>query len=481
MAVQEQTPYQEITANGVTTSFVLDFDCENKDHLIVTLDGLEPPVGDWSLIGGSVVFITAPANDVLVTIQRNTPLSRTTDYQSYNNSFRPWSVNGDFDRIWLKLQELGVVDWLLSKRIDKEILDRIQADIQYDLLAQGREQELKVYLESIVNNLTGENTLPLRDLYIQTWSGRTQEQKNKENISAQDYGAVGNGTTNDSAAFTNLELEYTGRTIDLLGKTYLVNSVPTGNNYINGSFLKTDGKTVQANNTDALISALADTGYDSAVPNDQITWLGTYCAFTGGVTNRHTRANIASQICRADFARSMNGASIYSYAGGNISANIAARTSQATSPQTVNVGTEECLAQGFAGVNVGAQFSLADGSRCGNVVARYCFAGGGRLASNFGSHQSYAGAGWGLWTDLTFTGGVLTGVTILNGGQGYKTGGTISIQARQVSPTTNATLAYTVNSNGTVDSITIKPMIVMIVDVIMMTSLSVKFLYYIPG
>ena len=27
----------------------------------------------------------------------------------------------------------------------------------------------------------------------------------------------------------------------------------------------------------------------------------------------------------------------------------------------------------------------------------------------------------------------------------------------------------------------IKPMIVMIVDVIMMTSLSVKFLYYIPG
>ena len=89
MAVQEQTPYQEITANGVTTSFVLDFDCENKDHLIVTLDGVEPPVGNWSLTGGSVVFTTAPANGALIVIQRNTPFSRSTDYQSYNNSFRP--------------------------------------------------------------------------------------------------------------------------------------------------------------------------------------------------------------------------------------------------------------------------------------------------------------------------------------------------------------------------------------------------------
>jgi len=293
------------------------------------------------------------------------------------------------------------------------------------------------------------------DALIQTWDGRNQRVKNRENISAQDYGAAGDGVTNDSTSFSNLEAAYTGRVIDLLGLTYLVTSVPTANNYINGKFLKADANIVNGNNIDGVLTALTDTGYNEAVPNDQVTWLGDYCAFTGGVTNRHTRANIASQICRADFARSMNGASIYSYAGGNISANIAARTSQATSPQTANIGTEECLAQGFAGVNIGAQFSLADGSRCGNVVARYCFAGGGRLASNFGSHQSYAGAGWGLWTDLTFTGGVLTGVTILNGGEGYKTGGTISIQARQISPTTNATLSYTVDSNGTVDSITI--------------------------
>ena len=156
MAVQEQTPYQEITANGVTTSFVLDFDCENKDHLIVTLDGIEPPVGNWSLTGGSVVFTTAPANGVLVAMQRNTPFSRTTDYQSYNNSFRPPAVNKDFDWIWFKLQELGVADWILGNRIDalKNYVDDRDDELRAYLLEEIRKQGVALdQLEDYYNYL----------------------------------------------------------------------------------------------------------------------------------------------------------------------------------------------------------------------------------------------------------------------------------------------------------------------------------------
>lgn len=119
MSVPEQTPYIEYTANGITTSFALEFDCGNQDHLIVLVDDVEPAVGSWSLTGGAVVFGTAPEDGKKITIQRNTPFSRNTDYQSYNNSFRPQSVNGDFDRVWLKLQELGVTDWLLRLYIDR--------------------------------------------------------------------------------------------------------------------------------------------------------------------------------------------------------------------------------------------------------------------------------------------------------------------------------------------------------------------------
>lgn len=56
------------------------------------------------------------------------------------------------------------------------------------------------------------------------------------------YGAVGNGTTNDTAAFTALEVAVTGKQIDLGNKTYVVDSVPKKNFYYNG-FFKVNGYT----------------------------------------------------------------------------------------------------------------------------------------------------------------------------------------------------------------------------------------------
>lgn len=50
------------------------------------------------------------------------------------------------------------------------------------------------------------------------------------------WGAKGDATTNDSAFFTSLETVYSNELIDLYGLTYLVTSIPTGNDYYNGSF-----------------------------------------------------------------------------------------------------------------------------------------------------------------------------------------------------------------------------------------------------
>ncbi len=119
MAVPEQTPYIEHIGNGVTTSFSLKFQCESKDHLIVLVDEIEPPIATWILTDGNVVFTTAPAAGKKIKLQRNTPFGRTTNYQSFNNSFRPQTVNIDFDRIWWKLQELGVADWLMKLYVDR--------------------------------------------------------------------------------------------------------------------------------------------------------------------------------------------------------------------------------------------------------------------------------------------------------------------------------------------------------------------------
>lgn len=105
MTVSNQTPYVEYTANGSTTNFALTFDCDNADNLIVKVNDVEA-IGTWTLQGSTVVFITAPIANSIVSIERDTPLERTSNYQTYDDSFSPKPVNKDFDRIWWKLQEL---------------------------------------------------------------------------------------------------------------------------------------------------------------------------------------------------------------------------------------------------------------------------------------------------------------------------------------------------------------------------------------
>lgn len=142
MAVPEQTPYIEHIANGVTTSFALEFECKDKEHLIVLVDNVELNVGTWSLVNGAVVFGIAPANGKIIAIQRNTPFQRDTNFQSYDNSLRPATINKDLDWIWYKLQELGVADWILGNRIDalKNYVDDRDDELRAYLLEEIRKQ-----------------------------------------------------------------------------------------------------------------------------------------------------------------------------------------------------------------------------------------------------------------------------------------------------------------------------------------------------
>lgn len=142
MAVSEQTPYIEYEANGVTKSFALEFDCSDKNHLIVMIDDFEPAVDTWSLSDGAVVFSIAPELNKKISIKRNTPFRRDSDFQSYDNSFRPKPVNENFDWIWWKLQELGVADWILGARIDalKNYVDRKDDELKAYLMEEIRKQ-----------------------------------------------------------------------------------------------------------------------------------------------------------------------------------------------------------------------------------------------------------------------------------------------------------------------------------------------------
>lgn len=190
MAVPEQTPFIEYTANGTTTVYPLTFDCDKSEYLIVSLDGEEAPVGSWSLSGGSITFNSAPANGVLITIERNTPFRRTTEYQSYNNSFRPSPVNKDFDLIWWKLQELGVADWILGNRISalKNYVDRKDDELKAYLMEEIRKQgvaldQLDEYYNYLMQRLAQIAVDKGWDAsFVVDVSGLTQQQINDSSI-----------------------------------------------------------------------------------------------------------------------------------------------------------------------------------------------------------------------------------------------------------------------------------------------------------
>jgi hypothetical protein len=185
MAVPEQTPYIEHIANGVTTSFALEFECKDKEHLIVLVDNVEPNVGTWSLANGSIVFGTAPANGKIISIQRNTPFRRDTNFQSYDNSLRPATINKDFDWIWYKLQELGVADWILGNRIDalKNYVDDRDDELRAYLMEEIRKQgvaldQLDDYYNYLMERLAQIAVDKGWDSSFVTYNGLNQKQIN---------------------------------------------------------------------------------------------------------------------------------------------------------------------------------------------------------------------------------------------------------------------------------------------------------------
>ncbi|WEH90003.1 hypothetical protein PX669_07245 [Acinetobacter soli] len=191
MAVANQTPYKEYIGNGTTKIFPLEFDCDDADHLIVKVNDIEvPAVNNWTLNTntGSVVFAIAPTSQSKIILQRDTPLLRSTDYQTYNNSLRPQPVNKDFDKIWLKLQELGVTNWLTDTDIKNlsAYVNSLNEETRDDFFNKlgNLEQNTNAMLQEAIKNgavsalaITTVSTVDELEA-LSVWDGRTVYVKN---------------------------------------------------------------------------------------------------------------------------------------------------------------------------------------------------------------------------------------------------------------------------------------------------------------
>lgn len=203
MSVPVQTPSKEYIANGTTTAFPLEFNCDKAEYLIVTLNGEEAPVGSWTLANDTVTFNVAPLNGVVVNLERNTPFQRTTNYQLYDNSFRPSAVNKDFDLIWWKLQELGYRDQVIWLALVKEISDRIAGDDNLQNQINTIDEWLD-NLQQTVNENTNDIAQLVTDLSKEIADRITNDEALKEMFLAMMDEAINEGTIN-ALAITHVE------------------------------------------------------------------------------------------------------------------------------------------------------------------------------------------------------------------------------------------------------------------------------------
>lgn len=112
MSVTAQTPYNGYTANGATTVFPYGFLLLDTADLTVTVDGvIKALTTDYTVSGlgnqsgGNITFLVAPTNGAKVLLSRLLTMQRLTDYQNNGDLFAS-TVNQDFDRLWLALQQL---------------------------------------------------------------------------------------------------------------------------------------------------------------------------------------------------------------------------------------------------------------------------------------------------------------------------------------------------------------------------------------
>lgn len=112
MSINNQVPFNSLTANGSTVLFPFGFLALDAGDIQVYVDGaLKTLNTDYTIIGlgnqsgGNIQFVTAPANGAAIIIQRNISFSRATDYQQ-NGDFLAATLNRDFDRLWMAVQQL---------------------------------------------------------------------------------------------------------------------------------------------------------------------------------------------------------------------------------------------------------------------------------------------------------------------------------------------------------------------------------------